>query len=490
MDEAVGFSLAGRFLRGLATGSSRPALHLPGTSMSYGQVHECALRWAGWLTARAGGRPVAVAVLADKGVEGYVGVLAAHYAGAAVVPLNPGWPATRLRQMLTAARVDAVIADSRGLRRLSEAERDDLPVLAPRTGGGTGSAIEEPVTAGPDDIAYVMFTSGSTGRPKGIPLSQRAYAHYFGLLDRWYDFHADDAFAQTVELNFDCAIFDLFCAWGAGACVHAVPAAAYRDVPAFAADRGLTVWFSTPSTIADVRRLGGLPPGSLPGLRWSFFCGEALLVTDAAAWQAAAPGGVVENLYGPAELTISISRHRFDPDRTPAQAVNGVVPIGTVHPGHEWMVVEGELCVRGPQLMSGYLDPADDEGRFIQARGLRWYRTGDLVRRIAPDVLAYLGRRDSQVQVKGRRIELAEIDHAVRGFDGVQDAVTLALPGDGSVELVVFYTGVEAAPMALAQHLLGFLPQGLVPRRYHHLEAFPLNPNRKIDRLALAAGRY
>ena len=127
----------------------------------------------------------------------------------------------------------------------------------------------------------------------------------------------DDRFSQSFDLNFDCAMFDLFCAWGAGASVHPVPPAAYRDVPAFVAERGLTVWFSTPSAITLVRRTGRLSPAAMPSLRWSFFAGEALHAADAVDWQAAAPGSTLENIYGPTELTVTITGHRWSPQTSP-----------------------------------------------------------------------------------------------------------------------------------------------------------------------------
>jgi amino acid adenylation domain-containing protein len=497
-------ALATRFLRGLAAAPHRPALRIRGTAFSYERVHELALQWAGTLRAAVDGPLPAVAVLAGKTVAGYVGVLAAHYAGVIVVPLKPDWPTTRTAQMLEAAGVGAVIADVAGAAALRETGLR-LPVLVPEASGASAGslpvrrtdALAAPVPVRPDDVAYVLFTSGSTGRPKGVPLLHRGYRHYFDLVDERYDFHPGDAFAQTVELNFDCAIFDMFCAWGAGACVQPVPASAFRDMPAFAAERGLSVWFSTPSTIAQLRRVSGLRPGGLSGLRWSFFAGEALLAADVTDWMAAAPGTVVENLYGPTELTITIASHRFDPATSPGLGVNGGVPIGAVHAGHGVLLLgtdgvpsghEGELCVTGPQMTPGYLDPVDDRDRFLEYGGRRWYRTGDRVRRVAADVLTYLGRLDSQVQVKGRRVELSEVDEAVRRCPGVREAATVARPVDGSVELVVFYTGLVVPPMTMSRHLLRLLPQGIVPREFRHVDALPLNANRKVDRLALAAG--
>lgn len=329
-----------------------------------------------------------------------------------------------------------------------------------------------------------------------MPISHASTRHYFDLMSTRYGFTSSDVFSQTFDLNFDCAMFDLFCAWDAGAVVQAVPAAAYRSLPRFAADTGLTVWFSTPSAIALIRRMGGLAPGGLPGLRWSLFAGEALKAADVADWLAAADASTVENIYGPTELTVTVSGHRWDPRRSPDLCVNGLVPIGAVHPGHDHLLLapdggiaadEGELCVTGPQMTAGYLDPADDEGRFLKRDGRLWYRTGDRVRRLPGDELIYLGRLDAQVQVGGVRVELAEIEHALRGCDGVQDAATVTRSGERGTKLVAFYTGRPVPPVDLARRLRQTLPAAMVPRQYRHLDEFPLNPNRKIDRSRLAA---
>ncbi|MFI6033536.1 AMP-binding protein [Streptomyces sp. NPDC051315] len=507
MSEAYGGALHARFLRGLALAPERTAVRGPGWALTYRHLHERALTWAGSLLRATDGDgrggPGTVAVLAAKGPDAYTGVLAGLSAGMTVVPMSTGFPAPRVRQMLDAAHVTAVVADGPGRALLADAVEPGgpaLPVLA--ADGGTvradaAHALTAPRPARVEDTAYILFTSGSTGRPKGVRITHGATDHYFQVLDARYPFTPDDVFSQTFDLNFDCALFDLFCAWGAGATAQQIPATAYRDLPGFAASSGLTVWFSTPSAVSLVRRTGGLGEGALPGLRWSFFAGEAFTCRDAEDWHRAAPHSYVENLYGPTELTVTVTGHRWSPQDPPDRAVNGFVPIGTVHKGHDWLLLgddgepvpdEGELVVTGPQMTAGYLDPADERGRFLQRDGRRWYRTGDRVRRIGDGVLAYVDRLDAQVQVQGWRVEPAEIDQRLRELAGVQDAVTVAVPGpDGQTALVAFYTGERQPPAALVRGLRAHLPDRMIPRRFEHVSAFPLNPNRKTDRKALRA---
>jgi acyl-CoA synthetase (AMP-forming)/AMP-acid ligase II len=278
-----------------------------------------------------------------------------------------------------------------------------------------------------------------------------------------------------------------------------------------------------PSVISFARRMRALRPGAMPGLRFSLFAGEPLSLQQAAAWREAAPGSVLENFYGPTELTVTCAEFRLpaDPAGWPRTA-NGTVPIGRVYPGMEHVVLdgeghpaeEGELCVRGPQRFPGYLDPADNAGRFrddgfADPGGARtgrdgavpasfWYRTGDRVRVEGPDrLLVHLGRLDHQVKVFGYRVELGEIEAALREQPGVHDAVVLALEEPrGGTALHAACTGEggegsggagDVDPGALLDALRLRLPAYMVPLTLRVLDALPLNGNGKTDRAALAA---
>ncbi|MCX4750466.1 amino acid adenylation domain-containing protein [Kitasatospora sp. NBC_01287] len=488
--------LHGWFLRGARADPEAVALRIGAERFSYRRLHERALALAGDLVAgdlvaRGGGPgPRRVGLLAARSEQAYAGVLAAGYAGAAVVPLNPDFPAERTSRMITAARLDALIVDAQGLALLpglAEALRGVAVVHEP-----SAAALAHPRTPGPDEVAYILFTSGSTGRPKGVPVLHRNVDAYLRFTHDRYRFTPADVFSQTFDLTFDLAMFDLFAAWGSGGTLVSMPPQAFTAVPAFVARSGITVWFSSPSVIPLLRRLKALAPHALAGLRYSLFCGEPLLGRDAADWQAAAPDSRVENLYGPTELTISCSAHRWDPATSPARCVNDIVPIGTPHPGSDHLLVDaegnpdpltGELCVTGPQMFPGYLDPADDQGRFLDHAGRRWYRTGDLVRRRPEGELAYLGRRDHQVKIHGVRVELAEVEAGVRRCAGVTDAVAVAVDG----ELFAFCTGTPRPAAALIEELAVFCPRPLIPLRFEYLDEFPLNANRKVDRPVLTA---
>jgi amino acid adenylation domain-containing protein len=476
------------FLRGLAADPAAAALRIGTKSFTYLRLHERGLALAGDLVALTGGHPRRVGLLAARSEQAYAGVLAAGYAGAAVVPLNPEFPADRTSAMIAAAGIDALIADTRGVAVLPELA--DVLGSTPVITEPTCPPLDRPRDAAPDDIAYILFTSGSTGRPKGVPVLHRNVSAYLRFVHDRYAFTRDDVFSQTFDLTFDLAMFDMFTAWGCGGTLVCVPPTAMAALQEFIGYQGITVWFSSPSVISLTRRRG-LEPGSLPSLRLSLFCGEPLLRHDAMDWQAAASQSRLENLYGPTELTISCTVYCWDPLEGHDLRVNDIVSIGTMHPGLRYILLgaddrpdpgEGELCVTGTQMFPGYLDPADDLGRFAEHDGLRWYRTGDMVRLLPTGDLAYLGRRDHQVKIRGVRVELPEVEWGMRRCPGVRDAVAVAVAG----ELVAFYLGDRQPPVALTRELGTFFPRQQIPRLFHHLTEFPLNANRKTDRGALS----
>ncbi|MEU4792129.1 amino acid adenylation domain-containing protein [Micromonospora tulbaghiae] len=483
------------------TAPDRVAIRVGDDALTYGEVHRRAMEWAGALRAAASRRPTRIGVLAGRSIEAHIGVLAAIYAGAAAVPLNPDFPSRRTAAMMRAAKVDAVILDSRAARSSGIAPHDlgGLPVLAPTVPAGTVSGaidleaapLAAPTRPRPDDVAYVMFTSGSTGTAKGVPVSHANLSHFLRVVESRYPLGPGDVLAQTFEPTFDLFMFSLFVGWRAGATVTAVPPRAYRSLGQFIRDSAVTMWFSVPSSIGLARRMKQLSPGALGGLRWSLFCGEPLTIDDANAWRIAAPEAVLDNLYGPTELTIACTAHRWngtDP------GVNGLVPIGRLHPGHRGLLVdpdcvpnadEGELCVSGPQMISGYLTTSDDDGRFIQRSGDRYYRTGDVVRRLPDGGLAYLGRRDFQVKVRGYRVEPTEVEAALRALDGVEEAAVVTVGEAEDRQLAAFVRGSGREPAGLARSVATILPPYMVPRWIWWVDDLPLNPNGKTDRRRL-----
>lgn len=522
IDRVDGRSLRSGFLRSARERPDSPCLVVKGTSYSYADVEASARSWAHGIV-RTLGRPARrVGVFGYRSRVSYAGVLAALFSGATFVPLNPTFPRERTREMMRAAELDAVIVDQTAADQLSDVlglEGSVPLVLAPEAevlSGIEGPALlaaelsSEPLLQDlppllPGDIAYLLFTSGSTGRPKGVPVTHGNATAFIDFAVAHYGITRDDRFSQTFDQTFDLSIFDLFVAWEKGASVYALQPLDLIAPARFIARNALTVWFSVPSIPALMRKKNTLKPDSLTSLRVSLFCGEPLPAETAEAWQLAAPRSVVENLYGPTELTIACLWYRWDSASSPAACVNGIVPIGRPFPGLGAAVVDddlatvaedgsGELCVSGPQTTPGYWrDPAKTAERFVELPGQqfpaeRFYRTGDRVRRLPSGDYVYLGRTDHQIKVMGFRVELGEIEACLLSAPNTVEAVAAGWPvKDGSAEgIVAFVSGTGIDLEAMREDAGKRLPAYMVPKEIHLVETMPLNANGKIDRKALA----
>jgi amino acid adenylation domain-containing protein len=521
-------SLRAGFLNSVRQHGGEIALVIGSVSYTYERMHNIASRWAARLIEGRHELPRRVGILAYRSEASYIGALASILAGAGFVPLNPTFPIHRTRAMLERADVDALIVDKASLPQLRElltgvgfkpaillpdATADSLNEVS---GGPIFNADDlaatRPLSTFPmlsaDDLAYMLFTSGSTGVPKGVPITQGNVRAFLDFNLARYGLKPQDRLTQTFDQTFDLSIFDMFMAWESGACVCSMQPVELLAPAPFLRRHGVTVWFSVPSVAARLIQRGALLPGSMSTLRWSLFCGEGLTRATAEAWQAAAPNSILENLYGPTELTIACSTYRWDPQSSPAECVLGLLPIGKVYDGLSHMVVNedlqlsgddfaGELCVGGEQTSPGYWrEEETTEARFFTRTGgdgipCRFYRTGDFVRRLRGQYV-YLGRIDQQVKIGGVRIELGDVEAALR-LAGCAEAAALPWPNASQpIGILAFVSGPKAGEHAcpgedrLLHRVREILPRYMVPRSVVRIDQMPLNVNGKIDRNALS----
>jgi amino acid adenylation domain-containing protein len=511
-------SLISGFLRSLRGAPASTALELGELSLSYEQLWDYAGRVTAQLKSSLDPSEKNVAVLADRSVGAYGGILGVLGNGCGYVPLNPKFPLDRTLHMLRASGCRTLIVGeecAETLESILPRLDQSLTLIIPDSGwkpdveSSTHRVItakeltqvadpDEPSIAG-NDTAYLLFTSGSTGVPKGVAVSQSNAVAYMEYAKKRFGIHGDDRCSQNFDLTFDLSVHDLFTCWDAGATLCPYPEQTLTPA-ALIDDLQLTVWFSVPSVAMFASKLGLLDPGAFPTLRWSLFCGEALSASLAAGWQSAANNSILENLYGPTEATIAITYYRWDSVSSPAECVNGLVPIGWPFEGQQVCVVNeelelvpigesGELCLGGSQVTRGYLnDPEKTARNFVRLKSTGdkiWYRTGDLVRQGERGCLFYLGRRDFQVKVNGYRVELQEIDLALREAARTELAVAIPWPlSEGSASGIV---GVLSGSDAGHDHEIiaaceKKLPRYMVPNRLYHFPQIPLNVNGKIDR--------
>ncbi|WP_203737931.1 non-ribosomal peptide synthetase, partial [Actinoplanes italicus] len=461
-----------------AHAARQPGASAVAGSVTYGELDASANRLAHHLRARGIGAETVVGLCLDRGPELITAILAVWKAGAAYLPLDPGYPADRLAYMLTDSRATLLISTDDILDDLPAGRVPTLTVDDPAIARHGGSAPE--VNVHPDQAAYLIYTSGSTGRPKGVTVTHRGLSNLVTALGRLVPTGPGDTTLQFASASFDASVWETIMALTSGATLAVAPGA--EGLAGFLREHDVTTATLPPSLVRT------LEAGDLDSLTTLITAGERLDPALAAAW---APRLNLINAYGPTETTVC--------------ATAGVVTTGTPigHPIANTTThlldralnpvpvgVTGELFVGGPSLARGYRhQPALTAAAFVPdplaGDGSRLYRTGDLARRLPDGRLEFLGRADHQIKVRGRRIEPAEIESALGAHPEV-DAVVVTAHDERLVAYVVAGDGLPPAE-TLRRHLGRTLPEFLVPEVFVELAELPLNRNGKIDRAALPA---
>jgi amino acid adenylation domain-containing protein len=512
------------FMRSAELFPDRPAVIAEGKTLTYKEMRESACRIAATIqTYQESSATPLTAVLGYRTPTAFAGILGSLLAGNGYVPLNRTFPVDRTRMMFEQSECKSIVADARSvpqLESLLEKSHNELLVVLPEIenvealqdrwprhtfAGSSELSLAhkwQEREARPNVIAYLLFTSGSTGIPKGVMIAHRNVTAFLDYMVDRYEITESDRLSQMFDMTFDLSVFDMFASWERGACVCCPSQKALINPGKFIQDMELTIWFSVPSTVAFMKKLGSLKPGRYPSLRFSLFCGEPLPVSSASAWLEAAPNSTLENLYGPTELTIACALYRWNPVRSPAECEMDLVPIGYPYPGMNVLVAdqnlhevcpaeEGELLMNGPQISAGYWkDSRRTESAFVVPAGRAeiFYRTGDRVRRpVNNGPLTFLGRIDDQVKILGHRVELGEIEAVVRkrsGLDGVA-AIGWPVTASGHAGIEVFIEGETKGYDELRNAIASELPDYMVPRRIHFMGRLPRNANDKLDRKAM-----
>ncbi|MFD5141831.1 non-ribosomal peptide synthetase [Streptomyces sp. NPDC058401] len=518
--------LVGRFAR---TVPSRTAVRSGASSIGYGELDAWAGRIAAGLAARGIGRGDRVGVLAEPSTAMVAAVLGIVRSGAAYVPVDPSHPDRRIGGVLADAGVSAVVVTGNGGDRLAGTGVPVISAEAVAT-AATGRDTENGAGAGPrgeavggtpgppavtvceGDPAYLIYTSGSTGEPKGVVVEHGQLAA--STAARRLVYPGEPVFLLVSPLAFDSSVAGLWGTLTAGGCLIVASPDEVRDperLVELAERHAVTHLLCVPSLygvlLDAARRLGG---ERLRSLETVIVAGEPLppeLVTRHFAQRAGDTALV--NEYGPTEATVWASYHRFE--------APGPVTIGRPVPGARLYVLdealrpvppggEGELHIGGAGVARGYHGRPEATAKaftpdpFTDSPTARMYRTGDLVRELADGTLAFLGRRDHQVKIRGHRVELGAVEAHLSELPGVREA-TVVVDGTGG-SLVGFVLAADptertdpaepasaAAPVDpafLKQQLAMRLPGAMVPARIVVLDRFPRTVNGKTDRTALS----
>lgn len=477
------------------------------TILTYQQLLDAAALVAGRLTADGIGPGSVVGLCAQRGADLVIAVLGILLSGAAYLPVDPQHPPHRLRSMLESAGTDLLLVED-GASPLPAGHPIPVRSLAGAPiGGPAAQATAAPVdwlryVAGPavmTGLCCVIFTSGSTGEPKGVELTHLSLANRLAGMRAEFGLGPDDVLLQKTPSTFDVSIWELLLAFMAGSSLVVAPPQAHRDPQALVeliVDHGVTMVHFVPSMLAlfvtepDVSRCHSL--------RIILCGGEALPPKLVNTLTETLPDAAVFNMYGPAEATIDVTSwpcRRPEPgDRVPiGRPLVGVVAYVVdergelVAPG-----VPGELLLGGSCLARGYAGRPDlTAERFVwievAGRQERVYRTGDLAQWSTDGYLDYLGRMDTQVKIRGQRVELGEIESTLRRHPAIRHAVVVLRDARSLVAYVVAQAGSEQDidEPALRAYLAERLPEHMVPGRIVALAEIPTNRHGKADRAAL-----
>ncbi|KZL38968.1 hypothetical protein VT47_12565, partial [Pseudomonas syringae pv. syringae] len=459
--------------------------------LHYGELNHRANALAHHLISLGVGIDDRVAVMARRGLDTLVAMLAVLKAGAGYVPVDPSHPDERIAYLLTDSAPKVVLTQQALMSRVPETAAPVIAFDRPQW----PQRLDNPQVAGLNatHLAYVIYTSGSTGQPKGVMVEHRTLGNLIAWHCQTFDLQAGSHTASVAGFGFDAMAWEVWPALCAGATLHLPPA----EVSNEQLDALLDWWIAQPLQVAflptPVAEYAFSRNLSHPTLRTLLIGGDRLRQFQRD------PGFAVINNYGPTEATVVATSGRLLPD--------GSLDIGTpiantrvyLLDEHQQLVplgVTGELYVAGNGVARGYLNrPEMTAERFLRdpfhaGADARMYRSGDLARWNADGTLEYLGRNDDQVKIRGLRVELGEIEAQLSQLPGIEEALVLAREDEpGQPRLAAYFIerdGSLSMPVSeLRAALLAVLPGYMVPSAFVRLDAWPLTANGKVDRRAL-----
>ncbi len=462
-----------------------------------------------------------VAVLLPKSLQVAAAFYGVSAAGGALVPLDPKAPAEQLQRVLRATGATQLIMGGRmqtdlsgllancpELRHVIADDVDEsLPVAVTPWAAvhAMASDCAPDIPVGGLDTSYIQHTSGSTGEPKLIRHTHASALAFVEWAVSAYGIHAQDRLSNHSSHHTCFATFDYYAAARAGATTVVLTPAAMMMPPTLSAlleSERVSIWYSVPTALVQLLLRGTLQERQLDALRWVLFAGERFPEKHLRSLMKQLPRARFSHVYGSTEVNVCSYYHLPEEPQLPDP-----LPIGVPCSNTRALVVDpsgrpvaagesGELLVQGSTLMSGYWgDPERNRQVLLErpaAGGLseRWYRTGDRVLQLPDGTLAFGGREDRQVKIRGHRVELDEVEHALMAQDSVLEAVALTQADDEDSQQVSAVVVLDPASRTDVRELLvavgRLLPRHAVPASLISLQSLPRTPTGKVDRRQLA----
>jgi amino acid adenylation domain-containing protein len=482
------------------------AVELQGRSLTYSELNQRSNRLARYLRRVGVGAGALVGVSVQRSLDMVPALLGVLKAGGAYVPLDPAYPAERLGHMIRDSGAAVVLADRKAAASLPKTSArllllDDLWKQIAAESGETA-----PADMTSQNLAYVIYTSGSTGTPKGVEIEHRALANYTQYAGDLFALRAEDRVLQFASLSFDVAAEEIFATLARGATLVLRTdemIASVEDFLAACREQRVTVLDLPTSYWHELAAVAFAEGLRLPEpLRLVILGGEKALPERLAQWREIAGAGRVRllNGYGPSEATIAATFWEVD-EQAPSNLAT--VPIGRPVANARIYVLDeslepvpigvvGELYIGGVGLARGYRNRPDLTAEAFVPDPFhpneRLYRSGDRARYGPEGNLEYMGRIDEQIKVRGFRIEPGEVETALRAHPAVREVVVVS-SGEGERRRLVAYLVADPGGAPAARDLRALLkktlPEFMIPSKFVALDALPLTPSGKVDRMAL-----
>ncbi|MBD2158899.1 non-ribosomal peptide synthetase/type I polyketide synthase [Leptolyngbya sp. FACHB-16] len=459
--------------------------------ISYQELNERANQLAHYLKKIGVNTETLVGIYLERSIEMLVGLLGVLKAGAAYVPLDPGYPQARLISILSDAQLSVLLTSENLEINLS---KHNATVIALDR---DGNAIKQQNRSNPDidikpfNLAYILYTSGSTGQPKGVAIEHRSTVNFLHWARSIYTAEQLAGVLASTSINFDLSVFELFAplCWGG----QVILAENALHLPTLPAAEKVTLLNTVPSVMAELLRMEGIPDG----VQVFNLAGEPLSNQLVKRLYKHWPDAQIFNLYGPTEATTySTFTPVVEGEHSPTighPIANTQIYILDNHLQPVPIGIVGELYIGGAGLSREYLNRFDlttekfVPNPFSDQATTRLYRTGDLARYLSDGSIEFKGRCDHQVKVRGFRIELDEIHAVLMQHPMVQDAIALVQqkPDEQSLIAYVVPRQTQSVLHELRYFLKQKLPQYMIPSVFLSLDSLPLSPNGKIDKHAL-----
>lgn len=449
------------------------------------------------------GRLKPIIVYLPKSINSIIGFMSAMYAGSPYVPVDYAIPMARMEKTVENLVPAAIITDADGREKLKSAGIEVKTVLTDEllSSPSDDAAVDSALSAVCDlDCAYIMYTSGSTGTPKGVTVSHRGVIDYTMWLVTTFPIDGDSIIGMQSAFHFDNSVFDMYLTLYTGAKTMIIPEILFmypEKLIEYMEQEELSVIFWVPTVMISVANAQVLDNAKLDKLKLILFAGEVMPNTQLNYWRKNLPDCMYVNMYGPTESTDIATYYIVDREYENHETL----PIGKPCANMKALILnsenklcrtgeQGELCIGGSGIASGYWNsPEITEKAFVQnplntKYNETLYRTGDLVYENEEGNIIFVGRADSQIKLRGNRIELGDLESAASAMDDVDSCC--ALFDADKQEIVLFIeTQENIVQRKFNMGLKQYLPSYMVPSRIITTDKFPHTPSGKIDRQKL-----